>query len=122
MSGSCLIDGQDKNLHDEHLTPPFFAAPNTSTATSCAKSLPFFAAPMSCAKSFTCVLCVSTKGTRVFGVGSELADDDGQDKHLPTRPPFSTRALGVSPKGSAGAECVCWACLKFGREDVCLKK
>jgi len=65
------------------VTLPFFAAPSTSTATSCAKSLPSFAAPnasstTSCAKSFTCVFQVPSKGTRVFGVGSELADDDGQ--------------------------------------------
>ena len=45
-------------------TLPFFAALNTSTATFCAKS-------------FTCVFYVSHKGTRVFGVGSELADGDG---------------------------------------------
>ena len=95
-------------------TLPFFAAPNTSTATSCAKSLPSFAAPKtysatSCAKSFTCVF---------FGVGSELAGDDGKDKHLPARPPPSTRELGVSPMGSAGAACVCWACLKIGRNCV----
>ena len=31
----------------------------------------------------------------------------------------SARILGVSPKGSVGAECVCWACLKIGRESVC---
>ena len=30
-----------------------------------------------------------------------------------------TRVLGVSPKGSVGAACVCWACLKIGRESVC---
>ena len=24
------------------------------------------------------------------------------------------------PKGSVGAACVCWACLKIGREGVCL--
>ena len=28
--------------------------------------------------------------------------------------------LGVSPKGSVGGACVCWACLKIGREGVCL--
>ena len=69
---------------------PFFAAPNTSTATSCAKS-------------FTCVFHVSPKGTREFGMGSELADDDRQDRYLPTRPPPSTRVLRVSPMGSVGA-------------------
>jgi len=52
-------------------TLPFFAAPNTSTATSCAKSLPSFAAPStssatSFAKSFTCVFHVSSKGARGF--------------------------------------------------------
>ena len=26
--------------------------------------------------------------------------------------------MGVSPKGSAGAACVCWACLKIWRESV----
>ena len=62
------------------------------------------------------VLNVSPKGKR--GVGSELAGDDGKDKHLPARPPPSTRVLGVSPMGSAGAACVCWACLKIGRNCV----
>jgi len=28
--------------------------------------------------------------------------------------------LGVLPKSSVGAECVCWACLKIGRESVCV--
>ena len=28
----------------------------------------------------------------------------------------SARVLGVSPKGSVGAACVHWACLKIGRE------
>ena len=88
---------------------PSSAAPNTSSATSCAKS-------------FTCVFHVSPKGTRVFGVGSELADDDGRDKHLPERSQLSTRVLGASPMGSVGAACVCWACLKIGRESVCLKR
>ena len=89
-------------------TLPFFAAPSTSTATSCAKSPSSFAASntcsdTSCAKSFTCVFHVSPKGASVFGVGSELADDDGEDMHLPTRPPPSTRVLRVSPMGSVGA-------------------
>ena len=60
---------------------PFPAAPSTSSATSCVTS-----SATSCAASFTCVLHVSPKGerggTRVFGVGSGLADGDGQDKHL----------------------------------------
>jgi len=90
-------------------TLPFFAAPSTSTATSCAKS-------------FTCAFHVSPKKTRVFGVGSELADGDGGNKYLPTRPPPSVRVLGVSPMGSVGAVCVCWACLKIGRGSVCLKR
>ena len=69
-------------------TLPFFVAPRTSSATSCAKSLPSFAALNTssatfCAKSFMCVFQVSPKGTRLFCVGSELADDDEQDKLLP---------------------------------------
>ena len=34
----------------------------------------------------------------------------------------STRVLGVSPKGSVGMAYVCWACLKIGRESVCLQR
>ena len=64
-------------------SPPSFAAPNTPTATSCAKSPPSFAAlntssATSCAKAFTCVFHVSPKGTRVFGVGSELTDGEAR--------------------------------------------
>jgi len=126
MSGSCLDGGQDKNFTMSTFTLLFFAAPNTSTATSCAKSLPSFAAPnmssaTSCAKSFACVFHVSPQGARVFDVGSELADGDRQDE-FPTRPPASTRVLGVSPKGCVGAACVCWACLKIGRESAFLKR
>ena len=99
-----------------HRHPFLGKAFSTSTATSCAKSLPSFAAPKtysatSCAKSFTCVF---------FGVGSELAGDDGKDKHLPARPPPSTRVLDVSPMGSVGAGCVYWACLKIGRGGLCI--
>ena len=106
-------------------TPPFFAAPSTSTATSCAKSLPSFAAPntssaTSCAKSFTCVFHLSPKGTRVFGVGSELADGERKEKPLPARPPPSTRVLGVLPMGIVGAACLCWACLKKMGGGVCV--
>ena len=43
MPGSCLDDAQDKALLMNTFTLPFFAAPNTSTATSCAKLLPSFA-------------------------------------------------------------------------------
>ena len=122
-----LTMGNIKTFTMGTFTLPFFAAPNPSTATSCAKLLPSFAAPKtssatSCAKSFTCVFRVSPKGTRAFGVSSELADGGGLDKHLPARPPPSTRVLGMSPKGSVGAACVCWACLKIGRESVCLKR
>ena len=31
----------------------------------------------------------------------------------------SARVLGVSPKGSVRAACVCWVCLKIWRENVC---
>ena len=114
-------------LFGMHRHPFLGKAFSTSTATSCAKSLPSFAAPStssakSFAKSFTCVFhvsVVSPKGARVFGVGSELADGDGQDNNFLARPPPSTRVLGVSPMGSVGAACVCLACLKIWRGSVC---
>ena len=62
-----LVVGKIKAFTMSTFTPPFIAAPSTSTATSCAKSLPSLAAPStssatSCAKSFTCVFHVSPKG------------------------------------------------------------
>jgi len=70
MPDSCLDGGKEKTFTKSTFTLPFFAAPNTSTTTSFAKSLPSFAAPntssaTSCAKFFTCVFHVSPKGTRV---------------------------------------------------------
>ena len=76
----------------------------------------------------------------MFGVGSELAGGDGQDKHFsgpgfhrlkltrattaPSTPSTKGKRLaqhafiGRVAQGQRGAACVCWACLKIGRESV----
>jgi len=54
--------------------------------------------------------------------GGKLALDALE--HTPSAPKGAfgggTRVLGVSPKGSEGAECVCCTCLKMGGQCVCL--
>jgi len=95
-------------------TLPSFTAPNSSSATSCVES-------------FTCVLHVSPKGkrggTRVFACIGRVAQGQCGGRHACVgRVPPSTCVLGLPPMGSVGVACVCWACLKIGREGACLKR
>ena len=56
---------------------------------------------------------------RLHGAGVELAESVFSSDDTGTFTPLvRVRALGVPPKGSMGAACVCWACLKNGRGSV----
>ena len=60
------------------------------------------------------VLIAGRGGKHAFGCfGARL-------QHLRASFWGGTRVLGVTAKGSVGAACVCWACLKIGRESVCV--